>query len=144
MPPLHVCPGLSPISAPMSLCVACILAPFGQPLPWGGGPPPIAYGVGACNFVHFFACGHSPPAVKCLQIAASRRLLAYDTPVYVILFIPLSLFLISAPRCWCWWRSGIPSHLFIVLAGSFWHIFSTTSCINFSKWPAVSRRSPRC
>jgi hypothetical protein len=25
-----------------------------------------------------------------------------------------------------------------------WPIFSMTSCINFSKWPAVSRRSPRC
>ena len=59
--------------------------------PLGWCPPPPLWGSARNYFSTFFVCGHSPPA-------ASRRLLAYDTPVYVILFIPLSLFLISAPR----------------------------------------------
>jgi hypothetical protein len=41
------------------------------------------------NSVFFHVCGHSPPA-------ASRRLLAYDIPVYVIFWASSSFFVLRA------------------------------------------------
>jgi hypothetical protein len=74
----------------MSLCVACVLAPFGQPLPWGGAPPMGFVAQLAIIFSNFL-CGHSPPA-------ASRRLLAYGIPVYVICFYLFFHYFISSIR----------------------------------------------
>jgi hypothetical protein len=60
-------------------------------------------------------------------------------------FLFSDLFLFSSPPpSGGGFRASSPIFFSSSIPWRFWHIFSMASCINFSKWPAVSRRSPRC
>ena len=117
--------------------------PFGHPLPCSCGVvAPVLFRV-------ISKCMRSQPTSSCLAPA----LFAYGIPgspdMSIFIFFPPEIFfLIPAPR-W-WWRSAILSHLcFFSIPWRFWPIFQWPifqyDVLNkFSKWPAVSRRSPRC
>jgi hypothetical protein len=109
----------------MPLCVA-VFAPCGLLLPL----------FSPLSLIPFFCL---PRICGATRLSLAGCLLLF----FSISFSDLFHFSSPPPSGGCF-RASSPIYVFFSIPWRFWPIFSMTSCINFSKWPAVSRRSLRC